>query len=109
MVCSCALITFLVLTSAIVDDEIARMLSLFVHLSIDQLLKFCTVLSFSPLFIIPGSIITILGGLCAQMYMKAQLCVKREMSNAKAPVLGHFGAAMTGLSMYNEFFKIRMH
>ncbi|KAJ3554167.1 hypothetical protein NP233_g12480 [Leucocoprinus birnbaumii] len=38
---------------------------------------------------------------CAKMadyYLKAQLSVKREMSNAKAPVLAHFGAAIAGLS-----------
>jgi len=52
---------------------------------------------FSPSFIVPGVVITILGGLCGQMYMKAQLCIKREMSNAKAPVIGHLGAAMAGI------------
>jgi len=29
--------------------------------------------------------------------MKAQMSVKREMSNARSPVLGHLGAAMSGL------------
>jgi hypothetical protein len=32
------------------------------------------------------------------MYMKAQLSVKREQSNAKAPVIGVFSGAITGLS-----------
>ncbi|KAF6764274.1 multidrug resistance-associated ABC transporter [Ephemerocybe angulata] len=31
------------------------------------------------------------------MYLKAQLSVKRELSNAKAPMLAHFEAAMAGL------------
>jgi hypothetical protein len=38
-----------------------------------------------------------LGIWCAQVYIKAQLCVKREMSNARSPVLGHFGAAVAGI------------
>ena len=33
--------------------------------------------------------------------MKAQLSVKREMSNAKAPVMGHVGAAVAGLGRLN--------
>jgi hypothetical protein len=36
-----------------------------------------------------------------------QLSVKREMSNAKAPVLGHFGAAMAGLSTH--YFESYSH
>ena len=48
--------------------------------------------------ILPGVIITGLGVWLGQIYMKAQLAVKREMSNARAPVLGHFGAAVAGLS-----------
>jgi len=49
------------------------------------------------IFIIPGVIVAILGGWCGQIYIKAQLSVKREMSNARSPVLGHFGAAISGL------------
>jgi hypothetical protein len=41
---------------------------------------------------------SLLGGWIGRIYMKAQLSVKREMSNAKVPVLGHFGAAIAGLS-----------
>lgn len=64
-----------------------------------MVIRFGAILLFSPLFVIPGSLVSAAGGFCGQIYMKAQLCVKREMSNAKAPVLGHFGATMTGLSM----------
>ncbi|KAF9808291.1 hypothetical protein IEO21_07904 [Rhodonia placenta] len=38
-----------------------------------------------------------LGGWIGQLYMKAQLSVKREKSTAQAPVLGLFGAAFAGL------------
>jgi hypothetical protein len=41
--------------------------------------------------------LAIIGGIIGQLYMRAQLCVKREMSNAKQPVLGIFNGAMTGL------------
>ncbi|OCH87305.1 multidrug resistance-associated ABC transporter [Obba rivulosa] len=86
-----------------VDGPVADMLSTFLDITADMVVKFGGVIVFSPLFIIPGSIITVLGGLCGQMYMKAQLCVKREMSNAKAPVLGHFGAAVAGLTSIRAY------
>jgi hypothetical protein len=42
-------------------------------------------------------LLAIVGGACGQLYIKAQLAVKRHMSVAHAPVLGHFGAAITGM------------
>ena len=66
-------------------------------------MKFVSVIIISPTFILPGIIISFLGAWCGQIYIKSQLSVKREMSNARAPVLGHFGAAIAGLS---EYFRI---
>jgi hypothetical protein len=63
-----------------------------------MLIKFAAVLLFTPIFLLPGLVLAVLGGLCGQIYIKAQLSVKREMSNARSPVLGHFGAAIAGLS-----------
>jgi hypothetical protein len=42
----------------------------------------------APLFFLPGILAAILGGTLGQIYLKAQLSIKRESSNAKAPVLG---------------------
>ena len=50
-----------------------------------------------PIYIVPSFIVAVIGALISQIYMRAQLSVKREMSNAKAPVLGHFGSAIAGL------------
>lgn len=62
-----------------------------------MLLKFIAVVYLTPVFIVPGTVIAVLGAWLGQVYMKAQIAIKREMSNAKAPVLGHFGAAVAGL------------
>ena len=62
--------------------------------------KFVAVVIFSPLFLVPGVAIAALGGYCGEMYIKAQLSVKREMSNAKSPVLGILGGAIGGLGQY---------
>ena len=55
---------------------------------------------FTPYFVIPAIAIALLGAWIGQVYIKAQLSVKRELSNAKAPVLGIFGAAINGLRTY---------
>ncbi|TCD60867.1 hypothetical protein EIP91_009386 [Steccherinum ochraceum] len=60
-------------------------------------MKFGAVITISPIFSIPGVVVIIAGGLLGRVYMKAQLPVKRESSKAKAPVLGHFGSAISGL------------
>lgn len=67
-------------------------------MTISMLMKFIAVIIISPIFMIPGVLISLLGAWCGQIYIKSQLSVKREMSNARAPVLGHFGAAVAGLS-----------
>jgi hypothetical protein len=69
-----------------------------VDMTISMLIKFVSVIIISPTFLVPGMFISAVGAWCGQVYIKAQLSVKREMSNARAPVLGHFGAAVAGLS-----------
>ena len=69
-------------------------------MTISMLMKFISVVIISPTFILPGIVISFLGAWCGQIYIKSQLSVKREMSNARAPVLGHFGAAIAGLSKH---------
>lgn len=66
-------------------------------MTFEIMIKFTAVVTMSPVFAIPGIVISLLGGWIGKVYMKAQLSVKREMSNAKAPVMGHVGAAVTGL------------
>ncbi|KAG6371819.1 P-loop containing nucleoside triphosphate hydrolase protein [Boletus reticuloceps] len=45
----------------------------------------------------------VVGAWIGRIYMKAQLSAKREMSNAKAPVLGHLGAAMADLTSIRAY------
>jgi hypothetical protein len=66
-------------------------------MSCDALLKFVAIAAMSPAFAGPGVVLSVVGGALCRIYMKAQLSVKREMSNAKAPVMGHIGSAITGL------------
>ena len=59
----------------------------------------------SPLMLIPGSTVFILGALCGYLYVNAQLSAKREMSLAQGPVLGNFAAAIAGLGSLNPFLQ----
>lgn len=69
-----------------------------VDATITLLVKLGIVLIFAPAFIVPAIVITILGAFLGNVYTKAQLSMKREAGNAKAPVLATFGGAMAGLS-----------
>ena len=70
--------------------------------SVYLILKMMGVVVFTPVFLFPALVVAAGGVISGNIYMKAQLPVKREMSNKKAPVLGHFGAAMTGLSKFSS-------
>lgn len=71
-----------------------------------MLIKAMAVVYLTPVFIFPCVIIAVVGAWLGQVYMKAQIAIKREMSNAKAPVLGHFGAAVAGLSSLMLRFRV---
>ncbi|KIY64092.1 P-loop containing nucleoside triphosphate hydrolase protein [Cylindrobasidium torrendii FP15055 ss-10] len=80
-----------------VDTEIAdNTLALLIYGSI-IVNKFLAIVVVTPIFLLWGLAVLLVGLQFARTYGKAQLSVKREMSNARAPLLGHFGAAMSGL------------
>ncbi|KAK0487292.1 P-loop containing nucleoside triphosphate hydrolase protein [Armillaria novae-zelandiae] len=80
-----------------VDNSIPFTVHRFTELNLQLIIQFGSIIFFSPAFIFPGIVMTCLGGVFGQLYMKAQLPVKRCNANAKSPLLGHFGAAISGL------------
>ena len=60
--------------------------------------RLIAVILYTPTFLAPAVFIAVFGAWLGQMYMKSQLSIKREMSNAKAPVLAVLGESITGLS-----------
>lgn len=85
---------------SLVDGPMVATLKRLLELTIQILIKLTAIVIFTPAFILPGLLVFIVGGWCGQIYMKAQLSVKRETSNAKAPVVAHFNAAISGLGIY---------
>ncbi|KAF8557389.1 P-loop containing nucleoside triphosphate hydrolase protein [Imleria badia] len=88
---------------ATVDGVFPTHLATLVELTFAMLVKLAAVVYLAPPFALPGLIVAIVGGWCGQVYMKAELSVKREISNAKAPMLGHLGAALAGLVSIRAF------
>ncbi|KAH7904637.1 hypothetical protein BJ138DRAFT_1130879 [Hygrophoropsis aurantiaca] len=86
-----------------IDRSLPQRLGAVVQLTVTILIKLGAIVLVTPAFLLPGIIVGAVGGFVGRIYVKAQLSVKREMSNAKAPVLGHFGAAITGLTSVRAY------
>lgn len=50
---------------------------------------------------VPGLLLAVLGGFLGLVYLKCQLSIRREVSNAKAPVMSQIGTALNGLRKYH--------
>ncbi|KAI9056609.1 P-loop containing nucleoside triphosphate hydrolase protein [Trametes sanguinea] len=86
-----------------VDNRVARATENMAEALVYTVLKVVAVIIFSPIFVIPAIFVSLASALCAQVFMKVQLAVKRELSNSKAPVLGHFGAAVSGITSVRAY------
>ncbi|KAH9166019.1 hypothetical protein EDB89DRAFT_2076264 [Lactarius sanguifluus] len=85
------------------DGPLADAFFWVIDISAAMFLKFVAVVYLTPVYSVPGIAIAVLGAWLGRIYMKAQIAIKREMSNAKAPVLGHFGASVAGLISIRAF------
>ncbi|KAG9310261.1 P-loop containing nucleoside triphosphate hydrolase protein [Chiua virens] len=86
-----------------IDGMFAMSLSNLIGLTIRMITLLAVVVYMAPPFALFGLLTALVGGWCGQMYMKAELSVKREMSNAKAPLLAHLDAALAGLVSVRAF------
>ncbi|VDB87410.1 unnamed protein product [Peniophora sp. CBMAI 1063] len=75
----------------------------FVEMTTVMLIKLASVVLFTPPFLAPGLVTVLLGGWLGRVYVGAQMSIKREMSSSKAPVIGHFGAAVSGLTSIRAY------
>ena len=78
----------MIIATFTVDSMLPTLLFNLTSMTMAMFLRFSAIVVFTPTFLVPGLIMGIAGANLGQIYMKAQLPVKREMSNAKAPVLG---------------------
>jgi ABC-type multidrug transport system fused ATPase/permease subunit len=66
-----------------IDGPLVRMTNRFIAMLVMCLSRLIAIAFSAPAFILPGFVIGSLGGLLGQIYIKAQLSVKRERSIAK--------------------------
>ncbi|KAJ7246497.1 multidrug resistance-associated ABC transporter [Mycena rebaudengoi] len=85
---------------AALDGILPGMLKDVIHVSSLMLIELCSIVLVVPQVLFVGLLVGFLGYLLGQIYMSAQLGVKRHVSNAKAPILAHLGAAVGGLGKY---------
>ncbi|KAG8972657.1 hypothetical protein FRC05_009668 [Tulasnella sp. 425] len=86
-----------------VDTSVPLLFSSMVEIQISLLIHFGAVVIYSPVFLLPGLAVAAIGAWLGQVYMRAQLAVKREMSNAKSPLYSHFGASIAGLTSIRAY------
>ncbi|KAF8139182.1 P-loop containing nucleoside triphosphate hydrolase protein [Mycena galopus ATCC 62051] len=86
-----------------VDDSLANQFWPLTSLIVSMTVKFAAVVIYAPVFFFPGLLVGALGAWVGQIYIAGQLPVKRFMSNTRAPVLAHFGAAVAGLVSIRAF------
>lgn len=82
---------------------VPEMLSGVVQVTASMVIKFCAVILYSPVFLLPGIALGYVGAWIGRIYMAAQLSVKREMSNSRSPVYSHFHASVAGLTSIRAF------
>ncbi|KIJ38955.1 hypothetical protein M422DRAFT_258371 [Sphaerobolus stellatus SS14] len=86
-----------------VDGPIPAGLERLANLAFAVVGRFAVVLLFTPIFVLPALGVAVMGVFAGNLYLKAQMAVKREMSNAKAPLLAHLGAAINGLTSIRAY------
>ncbi|KAJ6500769.1 P-loop containing nucleoside triphosphate hydrolase protein [Mycena sanguinolenta] len=79
-----------------VDSNIGLTLWAILELIFFVAIRIGAIVLLAPPFLLPAAGLLLAGAWIGALYTKAQLSVKREMY-ARAPILGHFGAAVTGL------------
>lgn len=57
--------------------------------------------------IIPGLLLATVGGFLGLVYLKCQLSIRREVSNAKAPVMSQIGTALNSLREPEHLYHLK--
>ncbi|KAJ3824262.1 P-loop containing nucleoside triphosphate hydrolase protein [Lentinula raphanica] len=80
-----------------IDDSVSVGIWQLNEITLRMIVHLGSIIVFAPLFLFPGIAISLLGGFFGQVYLSAQLPLRRLMSVSRAPILGNFTAAVAGL------------
>lgn len=93
----------------IVDETVTRFFHYICDLSLSIITSIVIIVIFAPMFIWPCIMVGLIGIFVGQVYNRTVMSVKREMSNARSPVLAHFGASIAGLGALTDLKKHYVH
>lgn len=79
------------------DSILARCVQMVSELSITLALKLILLVWMVPVFAPLALVVGLVGGIMGEFYVRAQMNVKRECSNAKSPLYSQFAAAIAGV------------
>ena len=86
-----------------VDQELESFAFMLMRLTIALLAFFVSAVLMAGWYaFIPGILLALLGGFLGIVYLKCQLCIRREMSNAKAPILSQVSTALASLRKFSH-------
>ncbi|EJC97739.1 P-loop containing nucleoside triphosphate hydrolase protein [Fomitiporia mediterranea MF3/22] len=81
-----------------IDDQLSAFSRMFLRVTFNMICYyFAAVYMAGWSAFISGLVIGVLATSLGRIYLKCQMCTRREMSNAKAPVLSQVGTALSGL------------
>ncbi|CAE6404190.1 unnamed protein product [Rhizoctonia solani] len=80
-----------------VDGALPNQLQNLTDMTIQLFSRFIAIIIVSPAFTFAGALLLALGIWIGQVYITAQLSVKRHMSNARSPMFSYFHAALAGI------------
>ncbi|KAF8310652.1 P-loop containing nucleoside triphosphate hydrolase protein, partial [Clavulina sp. PMI_390] len=86
-----------------IDTGLPRKVFNVIQLTLHIVQRLVVIIWFAPAFLLPSITLATLGIILGQYYIHAQLPVKREMSNARAPVFTVFGTAINGLTTIRAY------
>ncbi|OCB86631.1 P-loop containing nucleoside triphosphate hydrolase protein [Sanghuangporus baumii] len=81
-----------------IDQQLAMFANILLSITLNMVTLFlCSVLMAGQYALISGLVIFALSTSLGHVYLKCQMCTRREMSNAKSPVMSEVGTALSGL------------
>ncbi|KZT60639.1 P-loop containing nucleoside triphosphate hydrolase protein [Calocera cornea HHB12733] len=79
------------------DGGLTNLVEILVRETVSLVLRLGVILLISPIWGIPSAAIIAVGLLVGQVYIHAQMCIRRLRSNWRSPLFNHLGAAVSGL------------
>lgn len=86
-----------------VDSSLGRYLQQVINQALECCFRLVVMSVLIPAFFIPIVVVSIVGITCGQMYVRAQMGVKRIVSVKESPLFSHFGDAIAGIVTIRGF------